>query len=346
MIKAESFTIDHIRALEKSTHNDPSLLERSIYAFGLLESLVRVGLPLIFKGGTSLMLLLEHPRRLSVDIDIIVEPEADMAHYLELASVIFPFKRQEEQTRPGHNDIIKRHYKFYYDSPLENEEFYILLDVLFEHNNYSTLIEKQIRNDLLLTEEPYSLVKLPDVNSVLGDKLTAFAPHTVGKLYGERKNIEIIKQFFDIATLIEVHDDYNEVYQSYMDTVKSELGYRGNIYSVEDCLLDTIDAAACIASRGTYKPDEYKMLLNGIRGISSHTYGKNYTGEDAARESGIVMYLAACILKNEPFHRIDDPAKYKKVTIADSKYKMLSYLRTNALTSFSYVVETIRLLGV
>lgn len=99
MIKRATYELWHIREIADAKRCDPILLERSIYAFGLLESLVRVEMPFIFKGGTSLMVLLEHPRRLSTDIDIIVRPGTDIDHYIELASDIFPFKRQDEQIR-------------------------------------------------------------------------------------------------------------------------------------------------------------------------------------------------------------------------------------------------------
>lgn len=37
------------------------------------------------------MLLMDHPKRLSTDIDIIVEPGTDLDLYLKKAAVIFPF---------------------------------------------------------------------------------------------------------------------------------------------------------------------------------------------------------------------------------------------------------------
>ena len=70
----ENFSESHIRALQADSKRDPGLIERTIYAFGLLDALCEVGLPFVFKGGTSLMLLLKKPRRLSTDIDIIVAP--------------------------------------------------------------------------------------------------------------------------------------------------------------------------------------------------------------------------------------------------------------------------------
>ena len=40
----------------------------------------------------------------------------------------------------------------------------IRLDVLFEHNHYSELVQKEIQNDLLLTEPEYLTVSLPSAN--------------------------------------------------------------------------------------------------------------------------------------------------------------------------------------
>ena len=50
MLLRETFTEEHIRDLHKNSHRDPLLLERTIYAFGLLEALAQVGMPFVFKG--------------------------------------------------------------------------------------------------------------------------------------------------------------------------------------------------------------------------------------------------------------------------------------------------------
>lgn len=132
MLSRQMFTEEYIRTLQLDTGNDPALLERMIYAFGLLEAIRRAELPFCFKGGTALMLLLEHPRRLSTDIDIIVDPGTDIDDYIRRAGEIFPFTDVKEQTRIGKNDIEKRHFKFKYRSPVVGRDVTILLDVLFE----------------------------------------------------------------------------------------------------------------------------------------------------------------------------------------------------------------------
>ena len=104
MLIKENFSESHIRELQHRYRQDPALIERSIYAFGLLEALVKVGMPFIFKGGTCLMLLLKDPQRLSIDIDISVENTVDVEEYLKLAATIFPFIHYEEQKREKANN--------------------------------------------------------------------------------------------------------------------------------------------------------------------------------------------------------------------------------------------------
>ena len=96
------------------------------------------------------MLLLDKPMRLSTDIDIVVKPGTDIQKYIDKASRIFPFKKQEEQSRIGKNKIIKKHFKFTYDSPIQKKELYILLDVLLEEDKYSETVERKVSNTLLL----------------------------------------------------------------------------------------------------------------------------------------------------------------------------------------------------
>ena len=211
MLTKDNFTEEHIRELQKQSKCDPSILERTIFAFGLLEALTKAGMPFIFKGGSSLMLLLEHPRRLSTDIDILVEPGIDFEDYLNAAARIFPFVRREEQPRAKRSGIEKRHFKFSYRSPMTGKELCILLDVVFAANPYPHLIRRSIDNDLLYTEGEPLTVQLPSINCVLGDKLTAFAPHTTGIRFGIGKNMEIVKQFYDVATLLNEFTDFDEM---------------------------------------------------------------------------------------------------------------------------------------
>jgi len=300
MLDVTNFTAEYIRELQRSTKRDPGLLERTIFAFGALEALARVGTPFRFKGGTSLMMLLDRPRRISTDIDILVNGGTDIDAYITEAAKLFPFKAKEEQIRTGRDGIVKRHFKFIYDSPTGGREFYILLDVLFDDNHYESTQNLLIENALLKTVAPDISVEVPTVSSMLGDKLTAFAPHTTGIPFGIGKELEIIKQFFDVATLIDASPDIAETKKTYQRVYLAEASYRGIEGNWEDGLRDTIRACACIAGRGAYDADEFRLFMQGIDAIRGHIFDEKYSGEIAASQACKVMYLASCLLSDTP----------------------------------------------
>lgn len=345
MLLQENFSEEHIRELQRTSHRDPVLLERAIYAFGLLEALVKVGMPFIFKGGTCLMLMMEHPRRLSTDIDIIVEPSMDLDKYLTLASKIFPFKTVEEQKRIGKNNIEKRHFKFTYDSPINNRPFYILLDVLFEHNHYSELVQKKIQNDLLLTKPEFLTVTMPSSNCILADKLTAFAPHTTGIPLNCGKDMEVMKQFYDVSSLLEIFTDFRQIINTYGKIAQAEIAYRGIESSSKDCLWDTFESALCIASRGKVSKEEYPIYVKGIRELRSHIFAENYTPEIAAFRATKIMYMAACLLSDTEYLRVNDYSKFIDMRIEQEKLASLRYMRKINPEAYAYVIKTDMLLS-
>ena len=345
MLKKENFTEEHIRDLQSASHRDPLLLERSVYAFGLLEAITRVGMPFIFKGGTCLMLLLERPMRLSTDIDIIVAPGTDLNTFIEEAGKIFPFVSVEEQVRKGKNTIEKRHFKFVYESPVMERSIYILLDVLFEDAKYKRLIAKPIKNELILTDGEDLTVQIPSVESILGDKLTAFAPHTTGILLNSNKDMEIIKQLYDVMTLIEVAEDFTEVRETYYSLVQDEIAYRGLDIGPGDALRDTYNATVSIASRGKASKEDYVSYLQGLRDVRSHIYVENFSAEEASKRVPVVMYLVACLLKNVPFEKDIDPAAYLGAGFISDELKALKSLRKVAPAGYACAVKADRLLN-
>ena len=73
MIDKQTYTLGWIETLSKKHGNaDKILIEKVIRALTLLTELKASGLNFIFKGGTALMLMLGTPKRLSIDIDIII----------------------------------------------------------------------------------------------------------------------------------------------------------------------------------------------------------------------------------------------------------------------------------
>ena len=342
MIDKHVYEIDYIRDLQKKYASDPGLIERAIYAFGLLEAIKNVDMPFCFKGGTSLMLILDKPARLSTDIDILVEPGTDVDDYIEKASRIFPFLNMEEDIRKGKNGIMKRHFKFTYFSPIRSTEFYILLDVVYAHLPYAKTVQKEIKNELLLTNGENLSVDIPTADCILGDKLTAFAPHTTGILLGCGKELEIAKQLFDTAMLFDYLSDYSLFAETYKTAVKEETAFRGEKWSSEDVLNDTINACISIVSRGAINKEDYAEYLYGIKSLKNHILLSGYNTDDVTWKACKVMYLSSCLLSGNSFRRIDNPEEYIAASLEGSEYKRLAYVRKQRLDAYAYLVEATR----
>lgn len=293
-------------------------MEAMIHALYLLDQLTSTGVAFIFKGGTSLVLLMPRPLRFSVDIDIIVSPRItreELEHYLEQVVASSAFLRVELDERRSYKERIpKAHYKFIYRSnvPTRNRqgervnapEREILLDVLFAENPYPVLTERPIQTDWVkVTGEPV-YVWTPDINSIAGDKLVAFAPNTTGVPYGVDKEKEIIKQLFDVGNLFLQIDDLETFRQSYHNSATEEIRYRPerNIGSVEAVLQDTINTGLLIAQRGFHDPDDeqsnirYAEINKGIDQFSHFVFEGNFRIEHAQVASARAAYLAAVLL--------------------------------------------------
>ena len=108
----------------------------------------------------------------------------------------------------------KKHFRIFYPSVVEAKNDHILLDVLFE-SQAAPHCEPVVINAPFITPEREVRVSVPTVNSLLGDKLTAFAPRTIGILYHPLRKTDIAKQLFDVGVLFDAATDLNVVAEVY-----------------------------------------------------------------------------------------------------------------------------------
>jgi hypothetical protein len=131
------------------------------------------------------MLHLNTTKRLSIDIDIILPSNLDnLKEKLDKIVLEQGFLRVELHERNTKTKIQKEHYKFFYTAISKSDkEDYVLLDILFEEVAYFNIVQIPIKSTFTpLQNEPLS-VKVPCLEDLLGDKLTAFAPNTTGIPY-------------------------------------------------------------------------------------------------------------------------------------------------------------------
>jgi len=316
MIKKKCFENDWITNKHKELKADPILIEKAIYAFELLGSLIDNDVKLIFKGGTGLMLIVPELKRLSIDIDILNESDSEsLSNAFNRITKEGVFNRWEEDKRTLNYKIAKKHFKFFYNSSTEKRESYILLDIVQSNYSFLNTTEKSINLPLFEVEKEIK-VKVPTINSYFGDKLTAFAPKTIGIPYGKNKSMEIIKQLFDLGILFDHITSLKEISQIYKKISKTEASYRDINTPINIFLDDSINASFLICQLDFRKStiDNYtKELREGIRRIKSYIVGGKYSLLNAKEDASKVACLASLIRDD----RLDIDIKKIKL---DKKY--------------------------
>ena len=302
MIKKKCFEKNWIINKHKELKADPLLIEKAIYAFELLGSLVANGVDLIFKGGTGLILLLPEIKRLSMDIDIVSKTkEEDLLKSINKIITEGIFNRWEEDSRILNHKIDKKHYKFYYDSIIENRQSYILLDIVSTDYSFISTTVKLVNIPLFEIENEVK-VRIPTVNSYIADKLTAFAPRTIGIPFGKNKSMEIIKQLYDLDSLFTKIDNLSEIDKVYRRVAQSEASYRDLDNSIDSFLNDSIETSFLISQldfRKCIENSYTKELREGIKQIKSHIIGGKYSLLEAKESASRIACLAALILSRK-----------------------------------------------
>jgi predicted nucleotidyltransferase component of viral defense system len=300
MIHGDSLKEQWIKDIAKQHKSDPILIEKVVRALYLLEHLQNSGLKFIFKGGTALMLLLKEPKRFSIDIDIIIsnKPEniQEILDGVLEGSDFLEYKIDERQSK---STIEKEHYKFYY-KPVTNaraDKEYILLDILYEKSHYGKYTSDiEIKSPFIKSEGANVKVTVPIPEAILGDKLTAFAPNTTGVPYGKGKEVEIIKQLFDVGHLFDIIEDMTIVSEVFAQFAKTELDYRGlRGLNKEDVLDDVFQTAMLMGTRGNAGNGDYIEIQRGIQNIKNFIFSENFHLERAMVPSAKAAYIAVML---------------------------------------------------
>lgn len=361
MIKEHCFTGDWLSAFKKQRDHkriDMIILEKMIYALHLLERLKTNGLDFVFKGGTSLVLLLQEGNRFSIDIDIISNTKReDLENILNKVIETSHFTEWKlDEHRSYQEGVPKAHYKFSFKTN-QTGSGTILLDVLIEDSIYPEQIETDITTKWIETDS-LTKVTVPSIDAITGDKLTAFAPNTIGIPYFKGKDnqpfsMEICKQLFDLSQLFEQIENLETVAKSFEVFAKQEIIYRkgdDSELTLEDVLLDTIDTCVILAKRergSTEEKDKFKELQQGIRAFGTgFLMSGNFRIDDAVPASARIAYLAAKLLKKDltPLERYEGQ-DIREWNIEGQDWNFLNRLKRQPdKSSFFYWFRTVELL--
>lgn len=352
MISEETLKAGWIEKVSKANRGaDKILVEKVIRALMLLEGLAKSGLPFIFKGGTALMLLLDSAKRLSIDIDIILsEQRTDLEEVLNSFVSEQGFKRVEMQHRSTDSAIQKAHYKFFYD-PIHRThagEEAILLDILFEANHYTNIIQDEISSKFLLLSGEPATVNIPSLEDLLGDKLTAFAPNTTGIPYFKKEDsmsMEIIKQLYDIGNLFDVVEDLEIIKATFHQIAQAEIIYRQVQEGSATIVLDDIyQTALCLSVRGAVEKENFEHLQSGIQRIERFIFSEKYYLDKAIVHAAKAAYLSRLIETDQKsIERFKNPEQIVDAIIEQPNNTKLNKLKKSSPEAFFYWWKAIEL---
>ena len=335
---------NRIESLQKELgFKDPGIFEKSVYAFNLLNELLRVYPGLIFKGGTSIFLHIFPPARLSIDIDILLPVKERVGlkdALIRIGSESEWFDAAEEDPRGG--KIPKAHYKFKFTSQFSRVPQYVLLDIVFTEHPYKKLVEKDISKLPIVFFNSSTVVRIPTPEGLLGDKMTAVSPKTMGIPLNEKRAMEVLKQVIDLGELFNIASDIDDMRQSFLNTAQQENGFRGTSYSIDEVLDDVTDTAFKYSQsllRGADNSFPEIMLINdGLNKVGNHLRQK--IGQQDIKVSFARIAYVANILKGKESPRLIknvDMSLIQGIMLL-GKYKILEKLKVISPEAYFYWV--------
>ena len=362
MISSECFEAEWIQRFKSQNafrRINPPLLEKMVQALSLLEYLQISGLSFVFKGGTSLILLLKKLRRFSVDIDIIADhtrEELEQAFDSIVADSHFT-NWELDATRSFQPNIPKAHYAFYYPSSFNKRTNHIFLDILIDSNPYPETIEISVESPWIQIQGEPTLVVTPSVNAIAGDKLTAFAPNSIGIPYQRGRSdmsMEIIKQLFDLDCLLLEVSNLSTVKASFAAIGRKEMVYRNSLPSLtlQSVLTDTVETALLLARRDRNRLEparsHFSFLQTGIQRFNAFLISGGFNLEQAIEASAKVALLAACIRENrlDAFRQWPGDALPQDLLIEVPEYNFLNRYRKIRSGTFYYWYRALQVMGI
>lgn len=275
------FTKEHI---EKNRHDAPAhLAELAVHALELVAELVREGLKFRFKGGNSLLVLLQDPRRFSIDVDISTDETREkidecVQNVITKHGVFIKWQHRQHKTKPGLPMIS---YEIFFKSHFaESGETFIMLDAILHNTLYASAKMKIMCGDLFESSE---ICELPTVSSLLGDKMLTLGPNTLGIPLEKNKQAHRLKHVHDIGLLIQKIPDIGEIRKSIKLCLVQENQLQEKNLTLQQVFEDTLTFCHLPTLYNT-EPDPAAInnptlmeILEGLKPFTEHLFSRQYS---------------------------------------------------------------------
>jgi hypothetical protein len=306
MTDQKYFSKEHISSTKFDASE--SLAEQAVHCLELVAELVQAGLSFQFKGGNSLLLILDSPRRFSIDVDIATDESRErIEQCLDRAIAEFgiftKWTKRQHKTKPWLP--LSSYYCFFNSLFVKPDEAYIMLDAQMSRSPYATQFAPVSCGDLLQTD---SLAEIPFPSSIIGDKLLTLGPKTLGIPVGKGKAGQRLKHVFDVSLLLSTMPNLSEIRKSLLACIEHETKIQEKSIPVESVLADTIgycenirEFAAIPEPNEAMEPALVENIV-GLPDFAGHLFSKNYTWPDLKRDMARVALVMTAACKQQ----IDD----------------------------------------
>lgn len=277
------FTKKHIEAHRQ--HTSVILAEQVVHCLELVASLVREELDFMFKGGNSLLVLLENPKRFSIDVDIATDETKDnidiiLDNMVKNSDIFTAWARRTHKTKPWLP--MTSYYVFYRSHFTETKETSIMLDAQLKMSPYKKINKPVSCGTLYQSEEE---VLLPSTSSLAGDKLLTLGPATLGIPLNKGKEAQRLKHSFDISLLAGTELNIEEIRESIDLCMIQENKLQESNFNLEEVFSDTIKYCGTVVNYPQEPSPEnlHPYLAEIVKGrlpFQDHIFAEKYTWQD------------------------------------------------------------------
>jgi hypothetical protein len=319
----EYFTKEHI---ETHKFDAPaSLAEQAIHCLECVTELAWAQLQFQFKGGNSILIILQNPKRFSIDVDIATNesPEAIemvLDRIVKECGVFTKWTKRQHKTKPW--IPLASYYLFYQSHYSTPENAFIMLDCQLTKSPYATQTVPVQCGGLYKT-----IVKtdVPLAASLIGDKLLTLGPATLGIPLGKGKEAQRIKHVFDVSLLLATLPSLDAIREGFTACVEHENALQKKSIDARDILADTLLFCKSVLSAKTLPATtngQNPLLDETIKGLpefAGHLFSRKYSWNDLRCDIGRVALCitAVCNLDVSDGYFVktfkaaaDDPDKY------------------------------------
>jgi hypothetical protein len=323
------FTKEHIQS--HMFDASPALAEQAIHCLELVTELSFAGLSYQFKGGNSLLVLLQDPKRFSIDVDIATDQtaeaiEAVLDKIIKECGVFQKWSKRQHKTKPW--IPLSSYYLFYVSHFSKPEDSFVMLDCQMSKSPYATRTVPVACSDLYST-----IVKtdVPTASSLVGDKLLTLGPATLGIPLGKGKGAQRIKHVFDVSLLLNADVALNDIRESFTACIAHENTLQRKAITAKDLLSDTLLFCKTILEHKTLpqvKDTDTNVLAETVIALpsfASHLFSRQYAWGnlcfDIARVGFVMAALCNLDVQNEEFKQAlaktgPDPVQCWKKTLS------------------------------